>query len=289
MIALVTVTYNSESVLEDFLKSVRRQSGAVRLYVVDNDSSDGTVAVLGAFEGIDLVVLPQATNGGIAVGNNVGIRAAMADGCEWIVLINNDTEFGPDLVAGLVATASDVGAGVVVPSIKYHDQPDQVWFEAARYAKWRGSIPVTLPPAERDSVSPIECSCTCCALVHHSVFDRVGLMDENYFVYWDDTDFFLRCHKAAIPMVLDTRLSVLHKVSSLTGGGESDFSQRERIKNRVYFIRKHHGRATQLLGLSFTASNVLKLIAFDTGRLRRLRLLRRAFADGCRIPVSRSS
>jgi GT2 family glycosyltransferase len=110
-------------------------------------------------------------------------------------------------------------------------------------------------------------------------------MDERYFVYWDDTDFFLRCHRAGVVMVLDPSVLVLHKVSSLTGGGESEFSQRERIKNRLYFVRKHHGVAVRWVGVAFTAWNALRLALKSSNRRERLGVLAKAFVAGLRIPV----
>jgi GT2 family glycosyltransferase len=285
MIALVTVTYNSEPVLEDFLACARTLPERPLLIAVDNASSDGSLGMLRAADDLDLEVLPQPTNRGIAVGNNVGIRRALEAGAEWIVLINNDTTFQPDLLTRLLAAARSASAEIVVPSIRYFDEPDVVWFEAARFATWRGSVPVSLPPAPAGLVRPIECACTCCALVHRSVFDRVGTMDETYFVYWDDTDFFLRCHRADIPMVLDAGTTMLHKVSALTGGGESEFSQRERIKNRAYFVRKHHRAPVRQIALVLTAVNALRLAVGSAARRQRARVLIDAFRAGVRLPV----
>lgn len=285
MIGLVTVTYNSETVLPDFLRSVRRQDTRCVVYAVDNASSDKSIELLVQVASDDLRVLPQVANGGIAVGNNVGIKMALHDGCDWILLINNDTTFDAALVGKLVATAEEEDALIVVPSIRYHDNPSVVWFEAATYDRWRGSIPVALPPATPDRVRRIECANTCCALIHRSVFELVGLMDENYFVYWDDTDFFLRCYRAGVAMVLDPRLTILHKVSSLTGGGESEFSQRQRIKNRVYFVRKHSSRAIRWIGLPLTAWNALRLGFRSPNPRHRLDVLLKAFIEGLRMPV----
>jgi GT2 family glycosyltransferase len=285
MIGLVTVTFNSAMVIPDFLESLAAQDVAVTLYAVDNASSDDSLDLLAKSTAVDLKLLPQSTNGGVAVGNNVGIRSAVADGCDWIVLINNDTTFAPELVSSLLAAARAENARIVVPSIRYHDNPDEVWFEAATFDSWRGSIPVVMKPAAPDRIVKIECACTCCALVHRSVFEEVGLMDERYFVYWDDTDFFLRCHRAGVVMVLDPSVLVLHKVSSLTGGGESEFSQRERIKNRLYFVRKHHGVAVRWVGVAFTAWNALRLALKSSNRRERLGVLAKAFVAGLRIPV----
>lgn len=285
MIGVVTVTYNSEDVLDDFLDSMAAQTADFRLFVVDNASADRSVERVSAVDDPRIRLLVQSENLGIAVGNNVGVRAALDEDCDEIVLLNNDTVFDATLLGDLSARAEESSADVVIPSLRYHEAPDRVWFEAATFARWRGSVPVATDPAPVPSVTEIECACTCCALFDRSVFDRVGLMDERYFVYWDDTDFFYRCHEAGLTMMLDSSLVVLHKVSTLTGGEDSAFSQTERIKNRVYFIRKHHSGPRRWVGLGATLVNVVRLVVTAPSRRHRLRSLLAAYRAGMRIPI----
>ena len=285
MIGVVTVTFNSADVLPDFLQSMRKQSEAFRLYAVDNASSDSSVEVLRSAGDPWIVLLPQAVNLGVAVGNNVGIERALSDGCDWVLLVNNDTEFEADLFSLMIATAEAERAGIIVPSIRYFDRPDQVWFEAAKFERWRGSVPVECEPRHPPDVVPIGCACTCCALVRPDVFESVGRMDERFFVYWDDTDFFYRADQAGVRTVLDARIRILHKVSSLTGGGESVFSQVERTKNRVIFIRKHHRGLVRWNGLAFTLVNAARLALAGPDRTTRARSLTSAIRDGLRVEV----
>lgn len=285
MIGLVTVTYNSADVLPDFLASLAAVTTDVVCYVVDNDSSDSTIGILSSCVDGRLVVLPQSTNEGIAVGNNIGIRRAISDGCSYVCLINNDTSFPPDLFDGLVSALAESKASIVVPSLRYFDHPDTVWFEAANFATWRGSIPVATAPSKHSGTVTIECACTCCALIAVPTFDEVGLFDERYFVYWDDTDFFLRCFRAGVRMVLDPRLVLLHKVSSLTGGGDSVFSQRMRIQNRMYYIRKNHRGARRWVGEALTVANAAKLARASEQPRARWAILLEAIRAGRRMTV----
>ena len=284
MIGVVTVTYNSDEVLDDFLTSLMSQSAEFQLFVVDNASSDATMDKLCGVIDARIELLPQSENLGIAVGNNIGTAAALSAGCDYVLLLNNDTVFEATLFQDLVDRAKAASAHVVVPSLRYFDQPERVWFETARFDRWRGSVPVALDPAPQGTVTTLECACTCCALFDRSVFERVGMMDEQFFVYWDDTDFFYRCDRAGVTMVLDAGLEVLHKVSTLTGGEDSEFSEFERTKNRVYFIRKHHRGASLVVGLLATLANILKLVARSPHRRKRLVRLMRAFVQGIRIP-----
>jgi GT2 family glycosyltransferase len=67
----------------------------------------------------------------------------------------------------------------------------------------------------------------------------VGLMDEKYFVYFDDTDWMYRASLLQKLLIYTPNVSLYHKISSLTGGGNSDFSISQMTKNRVYFVKKH--------------------------------------------------
>src|SRR6266851_3540121 len=97
-IGVVTVTYNSGSVLADFLKSVWFQShGNFILYTVDNASTVTRMQVLRGCTDSRLKIISNADNLGVAEGNNQGIRLALEDGCGYVLLINNDTEFNEDL------------------------------------------------------------------------------------------------------------------------------------------------------------------------------------------------
>src|ERR1700710_845097 len=99
-VGLVTVTYNSAAVLPDFLASVSRARAEsahdVVLYAIENASTDHSLELLGAAVS-GVVVLAQESNLGVAKGNNIGLRHALADGCDDVVLLNNDTYFEPNL------------------------------------------------------------------------------------------------------------------------------------------------------------------------------------------------
>src|SRR5205823_1449843 len=84
--------------MESLLKQSHRQ---FRLFAVDNCSSDNTLALLGQYSDGRVTVIRSAVNVGVAEGNNIGIRAALADGCTSVLLINNDTVFDADLISTL--------------------------------------------------------------------------------------------------------------------------------------------------------------------------------------------
>ena len=102
-IGLVTITYNSSDVLKPFLDSVWNQTHKnFMLYVIDNNSFDDTIEVLE--ESIDnrLVIIKNFQNEGVAKANNQGITAAINEGCDQVLIINNDVEFEDTLICQIL-------------------------------------------------------------------------------------------------------------------------------------------------------------------------------------------
>lgn len=244
-IGVVTVTFNSAGVLRDFFDSINAQSFQdFRLYLIDNKSRDTSADDAESLAECNTVVVRNLDNLGVAEGNNQGIRMAMRDGCSHVLLINNDIKFGPDLFAGLAEMAEQ--HDVVVPKIHYNDEPPTLWYGGGGFAKARGFVGVhycegQVDAGQCDKGAFMDYSPTCCMLVSTAVFDRVGLMDPRYFVYYDDTDFCLRLLRAGVPIWYAPQLSLRHKVGSLTGGNVSAFGARMGARNKVYYIRKHFG------------------------------------------------
>ena len=126
---------------------------------------------------------------------------------------------------------------------------------------------------------------TCCMLVRREVFDRIGLMDERYFVYWDDTDFCYRMYKAGLRLMCDSTVMMTHKVSSLTGGVASDFFIKFHHRNQIYYARKHFGPV--VLAYTLVMSVVKAVLRFVVGRdnLRQLGLRLKSMGTGLRMEL----
>lgn len=289
-IALVTVTYNGETVWPEFLDSLLSQQAVDwHLVVVDNASTDGTIAMVHAAQDARITLIANDRNVGVAEGNNQGTRWALDHGYGEILLINNDTAFGPDLLYRLSCTLAHSGAGAVSALIPYYDQPGISWYSGGHFSKFRGMLSIhdgqDQPIAIGYTTFSTDYAPTCCVLFSAQVFDKIGLMDERYFVYWDDVDFLWRMKRAGISIVVDPAAIMLHKVSISTGGRQSDFSIRYGHRNQIYFARKFFGPAYASYVTAFTAGIGLGrvVLAKDTWRQWRLRL--KSVAEGWRMPL----
>jgi len=253
-IGVVTVLYNSSPVLAGFFRSIESQDyPEFSVFCVDNASTDGSAAECQG-RGLMYKVIDNLKNQGVARGNNQGIVAAINSGCEYVLLLNNDVEFGPTLFRDLVEGLTENQCTMTTPIMYYFDRPNVIWAAGGKFQPYLGYRCYHLEEGTVDDGRPrepmqVEEAPTCAVLFHREIFARIGLMDERYFVYHDDTDFMLRAYKAGEKLYLMPQAKLWHKVSSLTGAG-SEFSVRFGTRNRAYMLTKFCGR---LLALPYIA------------------------------------
>ena len=128
-IGIVTVTFNSSSVLDDFFTSIEQQDYSdFNLYFIDNNSVDDTLSKVDSWSFKSKVLLKNTNNLGVAAGNNQGIKLALEDGCDFVLLLNNDTVFEDKLLSKLVETYNTYGSSIVVPKINYFSPANMIWY-----------------------------------------------------------------------------------------------------------------------------------------------------------------
>jgi len=288
-VGIVTVTYNSSDVIIPFVECLLTQTyKRLRLYAVDNASSDGTVSRLLQYQDGRISVIANRENVGVAEGNNEGIRAALADGCDYVLLINNDTEFGPSLLEQMMVALRDSDCDMIAPKILFFDNQQMIWSAGGGFSAPKGYLGFhyglgEMDRGQFDAARIVENAPTCCLLVRRSVFERIGLMDGRYFVYLDDADFCFRAARAGLKLFYCPSVKLFHKVGSLTGGPSSEFNVRFCTRNHIFFILKNLGLCRALYYLpAYQIRLIFKLLSqrIDTAGF----LLREAaFVEGLRI------
>jgi len=291
-IGVVTVLYESGRVLADFFASIESQTYKdFVVYCVDNASSDGSARVC-AERGTPYVTIENGRNLGVAAGNNIGIRAAMDAGCEYVLLLNNDVTFGPHMFRQLLDGLHRHGADMVTPMIYFSEPPDLVWCAGGAFRKMAGYRSVhygyrTPDHGQFDCDRRVEYAPTCCVLVKTELFRTVGLMDEKYFVYWDDADWMLRAKRAGALLWYASEAKLWHKEGSLTGGKDSDFSIRYGSRNNAYFLYKNVNRAVAIaLRIGYCGYYFLNLLLPQRRKNASLRL--RSWREGLELYRSAS-
>lgn len=269
-IAVVTVLFNSGNVLEGFFQSLDLQQDVnIQVYVIDNskDYKDAQMSKrLAERFGIQAKVFHVGENVGVAEGNNLGIRMALSDKCDFILLSNNDIEIlMPNVISTLLGVLQFGGYSAATPRILTHGSDREIWFERGRFSRFRGITPHMRAgkkagqPATATSI--IEYAPTCFMLLDSNVFVELGLMDSRYFVYYDDADFVWRMNLAGKKIVSVPAVEIWHKVSNSTGGGASEFSLYFNSRNRILFMRKHFRGMRLWAGISwFVTTRISKMI-----------------------------
>ncbi len=292
-VGIVTVTYNSGTVLDDFLDSIEASVGTENvLYVVDNASTDDTRARLAARPmRTSTVELFQDSNLGVAAGNNVGIRRALLDGCDRVLLLNNDVLFAPDMISELVTTAEQHRIDLLSPVIDGTEPANSVWYDGGRIHRWRAmqakhpGMGSPSDPEDRPTLEPTEYASTCCLLVHPSVFSDAGLMSEEYFVYCDDVDFALRAIAAGRRFWLTRRTRLIHKASTLTGGSQSAFGINWLSRNWVLLARTHCTPVQLAVGSAYIQAWTLGRLLLRRDSWKQFTARQRAYLRGWRAPL----
>jgi GT2 family glycosyltransferase len=289
-ITLVTVLYNSDLVLRDFLRSLHLQTKQdFLLVIVDNSPSDKSKlhldTLLKEFPLQQVHYIANSKNLGVATGNNQGIKIGLENKSDFIILLNNDIVFDQNfLLEKIVEVAEQKSEDIVAPKIYFWDNK-RIWMAGGWLNSWRG---LTFHEGEgmEDSeqyshAKYVNCVPTCFVLFRSKVFQEVGLMDEKYFVYYDDTDFLFRAQKNGYKIWFEPTLKLFHKVSSSTGGALSPFSIYYSTRNRIYFIRKNLTLGYKICALVWTIlTRILK--AFKYSPTQRTSLLK-GIIDGWKM------
>jgi len=282
-IGVVTVLFQSEPVLPEFFASIAAQTYRnFTVFAIDNASSDRSAALC-IEQGF--TVFTNDDNRGVAAANNQGISAALAAGCEYVLLLNNDVRFGAELFLQLLDGLQTQHCQMTTPLMYFSDAPDAVWCAGGGFTPWLGERPRHYSQGRRDTgqfqrIRRVAFTPTCCVLIHRDVFARIGMMDERYFVYWDDTDFMLRARRAGLQLMLLPYARLWHKVGALTGR-HSEFTLRYATRNHAYYLRKHLPAPLAVAWLTVYAT-VFAAAALVSHR-GRLKL--RAWLEGARMPL----
>lgn len=232
-LVIITINYNSSENTIKLLESLKNQTNKdFEVIVVDNNSDDIDKLMDYKTTESNIIYIKNDQNLGFSGGSNIGIKKALQNGSDWVFLLNNDTMPESHLIERLRANLEGKN-GVIGLAL---DEGDRTAF--AGHVQW-------LKPTLQHLYNKVDLSnyktyvIGGAMLIHKSVFDKIGFLDENYFLYFEDADFCQRARKAGIPISFLTEIKIAHTVSASTKKLGSSMLLRYHYRNALYFNLKN--------------------------------------------------
>ena len=228
------------------------------IVLIDNGSTDESVS---SFKQRfpDIPIIATGKNLGYAGGNNVGIRWGLAKGADYVLLLNNDTVVQADFLDELVSFAqSDRRIGFAGPKIYYYDyngRKDVLACAGSEFKIWKGRLvhvgAGTIDHGQYDVVRDVDYVEGSCLLARAEMISSVGLLNPDYFLYWEDTDWCIRGARAGYKAVFVPAARVWHKVPVRTEGKGSQ-AYYYFGRNVIWLVKQYaSGRQRVRFALSF--------------------------------------
>jgi len=182
--------------------------------VLDNHSTDGSVpAICEAYPDVQIIELEQ--NLGYAGNNNVGIKAALEQGAEWVFVLNEDIILHPECLCHLIGVGEqDPRIGILGPLVYHYDEPQVIQSAGGILGKYWQSI--HLGKDEPDRGQYVQAHCVewisgCAILVRRAAIEQAGMLDPNYFIYWEETEWCIRISRTGWKILNVPSAKIWHK------------------------------------------------------------------------------
>ncbi len=214
MLSLITVNYNGAGKTIRLLDSLKEQTDQnFCIFVVDNASEpahrEKLTNALEQYPFAQFIASP--TNTGFSGGNNLGIKQALAQNTQWIVLINNDAWVTRQFIAGIKAFVSCRTESVIAFPIREADRTAY----CGRIEWLKPALSHVYEKFKAKSLNSKVYAIGAGMAIHRSVFEKIGYLDERYFLYFEDADFSMRARHADIPIEIAPQ-GIHHEVSATT-------------------------------------------------------------------------
>jgi GT2 family glycosyltransferase len=241
LVSIISINYDHPEVTCAMLLSLRKITYPhVEIIVLDNASPKDDPAII-KVSFPEIIFIQSEENLGFAGGNNLAIRRAMG---KYILLLNNDTEVDPGFLEPLVAKLeSDKQLGAVSPKIKFFYSPDTI--------QYSGQAPINpytirshgfgfgaIDSGQFDKDTPTSFVHGAAMMIPREVLQKVGLMAECYFLYYEELDWGSRISKAGYQLGYVHNSTVFHK-ESISTGKFSPFKTYYMNRSRLLYLRRN--------------------------------------------------
>lgn len=246
MIAVIVLNWNRPQDTLECLKSVYDSNYPhYSVYVADNGSTDDSISQI-SDQFPQARIVANKANLGFAEGNNRAIVQALADGAEYIFLLNNDAVVCADTLSLLHSSMqANPQAAAIGPKIYYFDHPTRIWYAGASFDPKtahfnHNDFGIEEAEAPLRSTEPTGYVCGCAFFARSASIRQIGLMDPRYFLNWEEIDWCARFRKSGYECLYDPTPKVWHKIgSSFPDGKRGPTWLYYYYRNRLLWLEKH--------------------------------------------------
>ena len=247
-VSIILVNYKNYYDTLECLESLKKINyHNISIIVVDNDSKDNSVEILRKHMDNRVKIVESGFNGGFAFGNNIGIRMALEENSDYVLLLNNDTIVDKDFLTPLICVAEkDENVGIVSSRIMFYPETDIIWYAGGK-VDWNNlrAIHYGLKEKITDKYlneTTVDFASGCCMLIPKKVIGAVGLLPEEYFMYYEDMDYCIKVMDKGFKIKYVPESVIYHSVSSSSGGDGSPFTIEWQARSRRIFWEKYSSR-----------------------------------------------
>lgn len=286
-IGISIVNYRTPHLLAECLLSLAAEheyAGRLQVVVVDNASGDGSYETISTFVQEQQLaswveVVDAGKNGGYSFGNNIAFRRLLDADCDLIWLLNPDTRLLPGATRALVECLdSDASIGIAGSRLEDHDGTPQVsafnfptplteLVNTSKIGLLGRLLPSAVIPRPISSgQEDVDWVAGASMMIKTEVLRRVGMMDEAYFLYFEEVDFCRAVTRAGYRIVYQPASRVIHQVGAATGISDTRKQAPRRptywFESRQRYFQKNFGFAATLLADTFW------ILAYSSLRVR---------------------
>lgn len=206
---IIILNYNGNDFLKKTLSSVFRINYPnFEVILVDNNSSDGSFeAVKKDFSRV--VMIKNSENFGFSAGNNIGIEYALERGAQYVLLLNYDTEVEKDFLTFLVEAMEENEKNGIGSPLIFEENFSDVWFSGGKI-DWLKMKSFHEKNKLSENNYKTDYISGCSMLIRAEVFKKTGLLDEDYFLYWEDADFSVKAKRAGFNLLVCHKSRICH-------------------------------------------------------------------------------
>lgn len=259
-LAIITVVYQNYIILDDFFDSLCKNADVdFQLYIIDLSEQKKSIIPPSQLK----VQMITGENKGYAHGVNLGIKKAIQDGINHFCIVNSDIIFSANFVQNVKQSLSDNPHSIIggkiyyAPGYEYHKTRYQkinlgkvIWYAGGK-VDWKNALTPhrgvdEVDKQQFDKKGETEFVNGCLMCFDKSVVEKVGLWNENYFLYFEDSDYCKRAKRKNIKLVYNPKIVIWHKNSQSTDGSGSKLHQKYQRKNQLIFGLKYAPLKTKL-------------------------------------------